>query len=83
MRLLAASLSRTFDVPVSYQDAKGARKVVRRPSRDPILVAKALRDLQRLIHQGVEYPDAHTAVCTRHHVDGELVAEAYDDACCN
>lgn len=41
--------------------------------------AAALDSLVSMVARGVEYPDAHTQVCIKYGVDGDLLTEAYDN----
>lgn len=53
-------------------------------NRSPITLARrlfaALELLQELIAKGWEYPDAHAKACVKFGIDGDLLAEAYDNA---
>lgn len=40
-----------------------------------------LEELLVLVDHGIEYPEAHTRVVLRHHVDGDALTAAYDKHC--
>jgi hypothetical protein len=51
-----------------------------KPSTNPTKVAQALVDLQQRVARGQEFPDAQWAAASRHNVDPDALADAYDEA---